>query len=693
MSKGAAIISIIFSCVVGLLLGSIFAGGNSSEDGEEIGNVAPAEEAGDVERFKIPVTKDQPQKGSNEALVTIVEWSDFECPFCARVTPTIKQIKDTYGDKVRFVWRNNPLPFHQNAGPAATVAMEAHSQKGDEGFWKAHDKLFEMTASKTPLTRPNLEKAAGELGLDVGKVKTALDQKKYQASITADQELAKKFQANGTPHFFINGRRLSGAQPFPKFKEIIDDEIGRAEKAIARGVKKNQIYAALTANANEGGAAPAAADPAAQKRPDPNAVYKMQLTGKEPMKGGKDALVTIVEFSDFECPFCARVEPTIKQVMDTYGKDVRVVWMNNPLPFHPAAMPAAIASHEAYLQKGDKGFWKMHEELFKATGGYSACAQEQRAAQQAQKPFTKNCQELKLSNATIEKAAKAAGINVAKVKAAIAGNTHKAVIEQQQAAGRKLGAGGTPAFFINGRFLSGAQPFPAFKNLIDQEMAKAKKLVESGTPRSQVYTKTIANGAVTQQFIGGGAAPGAAAAKPAPEKYEIPVPSDAPFIGGKNAKVVIQEFSDFECPFCSRVLPAVEEIKKTYGNKVKIVWRDYPLPFHQNAPLAHQAAREAFEQGGSAKFFAYHDKLFANQKALTRPNLEKWAQELGLNMAKFKQALDSGKHKAKVGEGAAAISKAGITRFGTPSFFINGKLVSGAQPFAAFKTEIDAALK
>ncbi|MEZ4288233.1 MAG: DsbA family protein [Polyangiales bacterium] len=155
----------------------------------------------------------------------------------------------------------------------------------------------------------------------------------------------------------------------------------------------------------------------------------------------------------------------------------------------------------------------------------------------------------------------------------------------------------------------------------------------------------------------------------------------------------MQLFSDFQCPFCSRVNPTVDQILKEYGNKVKIVWRDYPLPFHKDAGPAAQAAREVFKQGGNKKFWPYHDKLFANQKELTRENLEKFASEIGgIDMNAFKAALDSESHKAAVESDIAAVTKAGA-RIGTPSFFINGKLVQGAQPFEAFKVVIDEALK
>ena len=355
------------------------------------------------------------------------------------------------------------------------------------------------------------------------------------------------------------------------------------------------------------------------------------------------------------------MEPTIKQVQDKYGKDVRVVWMNNPLPFHKNAKGAANAALEAHAQKGDKGFWAMHKKMF----------ENQKA----------------LTTANLEAWAKEQGLNVSKFKKALADDKYGKTIQEQQALASKLGARGTPAFFINGRNLRGAQPLTAFTAVIDQELTKAKALVAKGTPRAKVYETTIAKGET-----GPKTAP--AAAKPDANKiYEIAVPKKAPRKGAKNAKVVIQEFSDFQCPFCGRVNPTIAQVIKEYGDKVEIVWRDYPLPFHKEAQPAAQAAREVFIQKGDKAFWAYHDLLFANQKTLSRENLEKFAEQVdGINMKAFKAALDSGKHKAAVDADIAAVTKAGA-RIGTPSFFINGKLIQGAQPFAAFKVVIDEALK
>lgn len=665
MSKGSAIAGIVFAFVCGVLVGHLTSGGISTE-GAAVEETAGAEGAavddGAIERYRVPVGASQPSKGTKDALVTIVQVSDFQCPFCGRVEPTIDDLMKEYSGKLRVIWRNNPLPFHKDAEPAAEAALEARAQGGDEKFWKMHNILFQ---NQRALSRDNLEKYAGQIGLDLEKFKKALDEHTHKRAIDADKALAARMGARGTPAFFINGRMLSGAQPKAKFKEIIDDEIKRAEKLVSSGVAKSRIYATLTKEGLTKAAAKEPAEKRARKQPDPNAVYKVPV-GKSYSKGPKDALVTIVEFSDFQCPFCSRVIPTIKQIVDTYGNDVRIAFKNNPLPFHKNAPLAAEAAQEAGAQGK---FWQMHDKLF----------ENQRA----------------LERADLEKYAQEIGLNMAKFKKALDDHVHKADVEADAKLAASVGARGTPGFFINGRSLRGAQPFPSFKRVIDEELTKAKALIAKGTPRSQVYSKIIANGATAPQFID---APGGADDKPsrarpdANKVYDIAVPRKAPRKGGRAAKVVIQEFSDFQCPFCNRVNPTMKQVEKEYGDKVAIVWRNYPLPFHNNAKLAAEAASEVFAQGGNDKFWKYHELLFANQKSLDRANLEKYAQQIGgINMARFKNALDNHTHAEAISRDQEAITKSGA-RIGTPAFFINGKLVSGAQPFEKFKSVIDEAL-
>jgi protein-disulfide isomerase len=168
--------------------------------------------------------------------------------------------------------------------------------------------------------------------------------------------------------------------------------------------------------------------------------------------------------------------------------------------------------------------------------------------------------------------------------------------------------------------------------------------------------------------------------------------ANAPTQGPANAPVTIQIFSDFQCPFCSRVNPTIEQVMERYEGRVRLVWRDYPLPFHPNAMPAAQAAREIFQQRGAAAFWQFHALLFENQRDLTRETLERLAGQIqGVNMDQFRAALDNNEHQAGVQADIDAVRAAGA-QIGTPSFFINGRLLQGAQPIDAFTAAIDRAL-
>jgi len=166
-------------------------------------------------------------KGDKNAPVTILEFSDFECPFCSRFfLNTMPQIVSEYIDKgkVKLAYRHFPLGFHQNAKPAAIAAECAREQGGDEMFFKMHDKIY---TDQQNLSVENLKKWAGEFGLKTDKFNDCLDTKKYEKQVDADQVEGQSYGVNGTPAFFINGRLLSGAQPFAAFKTIIDEELAK----------------------------------------------------------------------------------------------------------------------------------------------------------------------------------------------------------------------------------------------------------------------------------------------------------------------------------------------------------------------------------------------------------------------------------------------------------------------------------
>lgn len=173
-----------------------------------------------------------------------------------------------------------------------------------------------------------------------------------------------------------------------------------------------------------------------------------------------------------------------------------------------------------------------------------------------------------------------------------------------------------------------------------------------------------------------------------PEARERIAAKGAPSFGPEDAKVTIVEFSDFECPFCARAAEVVTQIRARYGDKVRFVFRQFPLPSHGQAHLAAQASLAAAEQG---KFWEYHDLLFQNQRALTRPALEAYAQQVGMNLAAFKRALDAQTQKAAVDRDLGLGESVQVN--GTPTVFINGKRVPNATDFESVSKLIEDALR
>jgi protein-disulfide isomerase len=172
----------------------------------------------------------------------------------------------------------------------------------------------------------------------------------------------------------------------------------------------------------------------------------------------------------------------------------------------------------------------------------------------------------------------------------------------------------------------------------------------------------------------------------------LPLPASAPSKGAPAATVVVQEAGDFECPFCASVQPTLRALLARYAGRVRLVWRDYPLPRHFQAPLAAEAAREVHAQGGDAKFWAYHDLLFASRGALDRASLERHADQVGgIDMVRFRGALDMRIHKAAVEADVRAVMQT-AGPVGAPTFFIGDEILEGAFPLDVFEAAVEKAL-
>ncbi|HUQ86317.1 MAG TPA: thioredoxin domain-containing protein [Vicinamibacterales bacterium] len=172
-------------------------------------------------RYTVPTSTDDPVRGNTAAPVTIVEFSDYQCPFCARVNPTLAKIRETYGDRVKIVFKDYPLPNHPQAPKAAEAARCAGDQKK---YWEMHDAMF---ANQRALEVPALKQTARAIGLDGGSFDQCLESGKWAATVTAGSELGEKMGVNSTPTLYVNGRPLIGAMPFENFKSIIDEELAR----------------------------------------------------------------------------------------------------------------------------------------------------------------------------------------------------------------------------------------------------------------------------------------------------------------------------------------------------------------------------------------------------------------------------------------------------------------------------------
>jgi len=170
--------------------------------------------------FKLLAGK-SPFYGDKDAKVTLVEFSDFQCPFCAKGANIIEKIKKKYGDKVRVVFKNFPLPFHKHAQLAAEAALCANEQSADL-FWKLHDHMFK---NQNLLKKTDLIATAGKLGLKKADFQTCLEAKRYTDQVKADMEEGKSVGVRSTPTFFVNGKMINGAHPIKTFTDLIDEDL------------------------------------------------------------------------------------------------------------------------------------------------------------------------------------------------------------------------------------------------------------------------------------------------------------------------------------------------------------------------------------------------------------------------------------------------------------------------------------
>jgi protein-disulfide isomerase len=399
--------------------------------------------AGEGERFYIELG-DAPVRGPADAPVTIVMFSDFECPFCRHGHEAMEVLRKRYPKRVRIAYKAYPLDMHSNALVAAMAARSAQTQGK---FWEFHDRLF----SEGGIESEQLVAYAKEVGLDFDTMVRDIESLEYGPEVRRDIRQARRLGVHSTPTFFVNGRQLSGAKPIEEFVEMVDRELEQAEKWRKQGVPSDQIYA----HAIKDGYRKVAYTEG--RGLDPDGVFPVPI-GDSPTLGPKTAPVTIVVFGDFECRFCVRGFEILKSLEEHYADKLRLVYKHNPLPFHSHAYLAARASMAAHAQGK---FWAYHDAL------YATDAQ-----------FDEN---------DLLAIAKRLGLQMNQFVKAMNSTALDDRIERDLALGAAVGVTGTPAFFINGRPLEGAMPQLQFRLLIEEELERAEHARASGVPPDKLY--------------------------------------------------------------------------------------------------------------------------------------------------------------------------------------------------------------
>ena len=351
----------------------------------------------------------------------IIEYSDYQCPFCGRVEPTIAQLKQQYGDKIELSYKNFPLEsIHPNSLNSA-IAAECARLQGDTMFWAYHDTLFKNQDS---LDVASLKKFAAAVGLDTTKFNTCLDTKATEPTVRADMAEATKHGVQGTPSFWIKDELVVGALPYDNFKTTIDAKLS-------------------------GKAAPAAAPtPSAPAAPQ----GKVDVAQGSHVIGDKNAKIKIVEFSDYQCPYCKKFyTDTESQLIDTYVKTgkAQFSYRSFPLSFHQNAQISAEASECVAKLNGNDAYWKFHDMLFTKGNGDGTG----------------------LDGASLKQYAATLGVDATKFASCLDNHDTAAAVKADADAGAAAGVSGTPSFYVNGQQLVGAQPFSSFKTAIDAAMA------------------------------------------------------------------------------------------------------------------------------------------------------------------------------------------------------------------------------
>ncbi|HSA33251.1 MAG TPA: thioredoxin domain-containing protein [bacterium] len=393
--------------------------------------------------YAVAIPPHAPQRGAPGAVITLILFTDLECPFCARFVSTLGELEKEFEGKLRVVSLNLPLKIHPLAVQAAKAAIAAGRQNK---FWELHDTLFaeQPEWKKSANFDQYLDGVAQRLALDMVKFKKDMEDPRTMEIIQRDLALADLIGVRGTPGIFINGRYASGAFPIETFQVTIREEIERARPLIEAGMSGDALYHELIRNGKEAvfGDRPA--------EEDAGRVHTIKLLGQEPAVGKKNAPVTIVEFCDLPCPFCAKMSVSLDEIQKEYRDSLRIVYKQFPLPQqHPLSDETARIALSVKKLYGDDKYLALRRELFAKQSEWTGSTD---------------------GAGTIRKILVKLGIDPDKVQKEKTSPAIETLLSEDRAEAAKNNVRSTPVIFINGRKVNGPQPPERLKVLIEEAL-------------------------------------------------------------------------------------------------------------------------------------------------------------------------------------------------------------------------------
>jgi protein-disulfide isomerase len=390
----------------------------------------------------LPVASGATIWGAADAPVTLALFGDLGCPHTRLALRRVLRSALAAPGRLRLVFHHRPLDERVFSIQAARVLAGVARQAGSDAAWRV---LTEAARSTSPPGLEELERWLSIAGIEAPHSALAGDPAAL-ARLREDAELAVLLDVQSTPTLFVNGRRLIGAPPEALLARAVEDEARAVRWLRAQGVSSEQAYA-RRARRNligvEDGAANRACVPA----------------DKAPVDGAADALVTLVEFSDFECTHCRALEPALSAVLARYPGQVRRVWRSFALPQHPHARRAAAFALAARELGGERAFWAVHAALLAA----SADA---------------------LGDASLRSLASRLGLDGPRLLAASDDPRRASELEQDHELARNLDIEGAPTLFVNGRRISGAVSAAVLDGVVREELDAARRVVRRGTRAS-----------------------------------------------------------------------------------------------------------------------------------------------------------------------------------------------------------------